>query len=255
LLFFPALLIVRAPRRLWLLVGPGMVFMMLCLTQRQSTRFVLSSIGPMAVGVAWLAHYWLARRALPARLLIGMLVLVAAFEASLAVARARHGLTVVVGRESAERYLLRREPTYRVARWVGDHLPADARLIGQDHRAFYFPRPYTMELAHRRRTGLGTRGEPAATIVEELRKDGFTHLLICPPTPLSAVEFDPTLLTLLDDWLEARAPLYRADVTDPDGVSRRYAIYALEGAQASGRQMQARDSKPARELKHEGARR
>jgi hypothetical protein len=154
-------------------------------------------------------------------------VLMLGFEAALALARARHGLGVVLGRETAAAYLSRREPSYRVGRWVGAHLPTSARLVGQDHRGFYFPRPYTMELAHRRRTGLGTRGETPAAIVALLRGAGFTHLLLCPPVPETAVEFDPTLGRKLAPWLATHRPLYREEIVDPDGVLRRYAIHDL----------------------------
>ncbi len=84
-----------------------------------------------------------------------------------------------------------------------------------------------MELAHRRRTGLGSHGESAERIVACLRRRGFTHLLMCPPVPETAVEFDPTLSRRLARWLEARRPLYRREITDGDGVVRRYAIYDL----------------------------
>jgi hypothetical protein len=100
-------------------------------------------------------------------------------------------------------------------------------MIGQDHRGFYIPRAYTMELAHRRRTGLGRRGESATTIVDELRRAGFTHLLLCPPVPELIVEFDPTLGRLLAPWLAEHRPVYRQQLTDGDGVVRRYAIYPL----------------------------
>ena len=85
-----------------------------------------------------------------------------------------------------------------------------------------------MELAHRRRTGLGARGESARTIVATLRGEGFSHLLLCPPEPEDAVEFDPTLGRLLGPWLSGRSPLYRERIVDPDGVARRYAIYRLD---------------------------
>jgi hypothetical protein len=228
LLFLPALLLERAPRRVIGLVALGYLFLMLCLTQRQSMRFVLIAVGPMAVGVAWLASVWRDRGSVPARVLIGMLTLALAFESGLAVARARHGLKVVLGREGAEDYLARREPTFPVGRWVAEHLPPEARIVGQDHRGYYFPRPYTMELAHRRRTGLGRRGEPAGSIIDQLRRAGFTHVLLCPPVPETAVEFDPTLGRLLAPWLASRAPLYRAELSDADGVVRRYAIYDLD---------------------------
>ena len=130
--------------------------------------------------------------------------------------------------ESAASFLQRREPTYEVGRWIDAHLPAAAHLIGQDHRGFYLPRPYAMELAHRRRTGLGTHGESAEQIIHQLRSEGFTYLLLCPPEPIDAVEFDPTLGRLLRDWLDPREPLYRERLTDGDGVVRRFEIYDLQ---------------------------
>jgi hypothetical protein len=227
LLFLPALLWERPPRKLLGLVGLGYAFLALCLTQRQSMRFVLTAVGPMSVGVAWLAARWQERATWPARALVGVLIVAVTFEATIAAARARHGLDVVVGVESPASYLERSEPTYRVGAWVHAHLPSSARLIGQDHRGYYIPRPYTMELAHRRRTGLGRNGESAEDVVRTLHREGFTHLLMDPPVPESAVEFDPTLGRLLAPWLAAREPVYREDLTDGDGVTRRFAIYAL----------------------------
>lgn len=232
LLFLPALLIERAPRRLLAIVAIGYAFLMLCFTQRQSMRFLLVSVGPMAVGVAWLARAWLGRRSVPARALVGLLVAALALEAGLALARSRRGLPVVLGLETVGRYLDRHEPTHRVGRWIDANLPADARLIGQDHRGFYLPRPYTMELAHRRRTGLAAGGEDAEAIVDVLSRRGFTHLMLCPPDPEDAVEFDPTLGNRLRPWTDRRRPLYRESLADADGVVRRFSIYELAPAES-----------------------
>lgn len=228
LLVLPALPWERAPRRVWAVVAIGYAFLTLCLTQRQSMRFVLIAAGPMAVGVAWVASTWWDRRGFAARTLLVLLVGCLGFEAAIAAGRARHGIKVVLGRESADAFLSRREPTYRVGRWIDDNLPRSARIVGQDHRGFYIPRGYTMELAHRRRTGLGARGESAEAVVGSLRNEGFSHVLLCPPDPEDAVEFDPTLGRLLSSWLAARTPLYRERIVDPDGVARRYAIYRLD---------------------------
>ena len=92
-----------------------------------------------------------------------------------------------------------------------------------------------MELAHRRRTGLGRHGETPAEIVARLRCAGFTHVMLCPPVPESAVEFDPTLGRLLDPWIADRNPLYLQDLTDGDGVLRRYSIYALDDDRLASR--------------------
>ncbi|WZP00097.1 glycosyltransferase family 39 protein [Isosphaeraceae bacterium EP7] len=227
LMFLPALLLEKAPRRLLGVLAIGYVFLTLCVTQRQSMRFVLIAVGPLSVGVAWLASRWSDRRTIPARLLVGVLVSLLAAEAGLAASRARHGLDVALGRESHAEFLTRREPTYRVGEWINENLPVDAKLIGQEHRGFYIPRPYTMELAHRRRTALAAPGDRPEEVVRSLTGRGFTHLLLCPPQPETAVEFDPTLSRALAPWLANRSPLYRESITDPDGVTRLYSIYAL----------------------------
>ncbi len=143
-------------------------------------------------------------------------------EASLAVARARHAVAVLLGHETAADFLTRREPTFAVGQWAATNLPTTARVIGQDHRGFYIPRDYTMELAHRRRTGLGGHGETSREIVAKLCDSGFTHIMFCPPVPETAVEFDPTLGRLLDPWVAERTPVFRQDLSDGDGVLRQY---------------------------------
>jgi hypothetical protein len=227
LLFLPALFLERAPRRVLGLVCLGYVFLILCMSQRQSMRFLLIGLGPMSVGVAYLASRWYDRETIPARALTAALALVLCLEAGLATARAGRAAGVVLGKETCHEFLGRCEPTYRVGKWVSEHLPAAARLIGQDHRGFYIPRAYTMELAHRRRTGLGKNGESPGEIVETLKHEGYTHVMLCPPVPERAVEFDPTLGRLLSSWLMGREPVYREDLADGDGVVRRYSIYEL----------------------------
>jgi hypothetical protein len=227
LLFLPALLLERAPRRVLGLVLLGYVFLMLCMTQRQSMRFLLIAVGPLSIGVAWLASTWRDRPTIPARALTIALVSVLGLETCVAMARAGRAAGSVLGTESSMQFLARCEPTFRVGRWIGEHLPKDAHVIGQDHRGFYIPREYTMELAHRRRTDLGENGETEAEVVEALRREGFTHLMLCPPAGESDVEFDPTLGELLAPWLASQRPLYKEELSDGDGLVRDYAIYEL----------------------------
>jgi hypothetical protein len=190
-------------------------------------RFLLLAIGPMSVAVAYGASLWCERKSLPTRLLALMLMLVLVFEAGISVARGRRAWPHALGQESTHAHLARTEPTYRVGQWAAEALPPEARLIGQDHKGFYIPRDYTMERAHRRRTGLGKNGESPDQVLTSLRNAGFTHLLLCPPVPETAVEFDPTLGRLLNPWLQTHTPIFREDLRDGDGVLRRYAIYDL----------------------------
>jgi Dolichyl-phosphate-mannose-protein mannosyltransferase len=235
LLFLPAILFERAPRQLLWLVALGYAYLIVCMTQRQNMRFLLIALGPMSVGVAYVAIAWHDRRSSPARMLLWVFLLALALQAGLAAVRSRQAFLVLIREESSEAFLTRREPTFTVGRWVDRNLPAEARLIGQDHRGFYIPRDYTMELAHRRRTGLGRHGESAPQVVTTLMESGFTHVMFCPPEPESAVEFDPALGRLLATWLAGRTPLFRRDLTDGDGVLRHYAIYELAEAGSPAR--------------------
>ena len=233
LLFLPALLFEGAPRRVLGLAAVAYAFLVVCMTQRQSMRFLLFAVGPMSVGIAYLATRWLERGTRPARALVMALMLVLGLETGLSLTRGACAAGVVLGRETFAEFLGRCEPTYRVGRWVARNLPATARLIGQDHRGFYIPRGYTMELAHRRRTGLGQNNESSREIVEILKREGYTHLMMCPPVEKESVEFDPTLGQLLSPWLAAQTPLFHEDLADPDGVVRSYSIYGL-GDEAVG---------------------
>ena len=233
LLFLPALLFEGAPRRVLGLAAMAYAFLVMCMTQRQSMRFLLFAVGPMSVGIAYLAARWLERGTRPARALVMALMLVLGLETGLSLTRGARAAGVVLGRETFAEFLGRCEPTYRVGRWVARNLPATARLIGQDHRGFYIPRGYTMELAHRRRTGLGQNNESSREIVEVLKREGYTHLMMCPPVEKESVEFDPTLGQLLSPWLAAQTPLFHEDLADPDGVVRSYSIYGL-GDEAVG---------------------
>ena len=238
LLFLPALLFEGAPRRVLGLAAVAYAFLVVCMTQRQSMRFLLFAVGPMSVGIAYLATRWLERGTRPARALVMALMLVLGLETGLSLTRGAGAAGVVLGKETFAEFLGRCEPTYRVGRWVARNLPATARLIGQDHRGFYIPRGYTMELAHRRRTGLGQNNESSREIVEVLKREGYTHLMMCPPVEKESVEFDPTLGQLLSPWLAAQTPLFHEDLADPDGVVRSYSIYGLGdeavGAHAKG---------------------
>ena len=220
LLFLPAALLERPPRRVLGLAALGYLFLMLCLTQRQSMRFVLIALGPMSVAVAYgwrvLVRAEDARRP---RLLVAILLAALGLEAGLAAgpgaARAGGRARARVGRRSSS---ARREPTYR-GRAMGGRTPAGGGPADRPGPSrLLHPAPYTMELAHRRRTGLGRHGESPREIVARLRESGFTHVMLCPPVPETAVEFDPTLGRLLAPWLAGRV----ADLSrGPDRRRRR----------------------------------
>jgi hypothetical protein len=227
LMLLPAVFVMRAPRRVVAMVLLGLAFYWLCMTQRQSMRFMLPAVGAWSVGVGWVMWKLVKSRQLLARVCVGIVVGFLLFQTAIAVAHVRRVLPLLTGHESREAFLARCEPSYSFGRWAGERLPASSRIIGQDHRGFYIPRPYTMELAHRRRTRLGLCGESAAQVIATLRARGYTHLLLCPPVPEDSVEFDPTLGRLLAPWIAAHVPLFDKSLADDDGIVRRYMLYEL----------------------------
>jgi hypothetical protein len=237
LMLLPVVVLMRAPKRVVAVVIFGMLFFFCCMTQRQSMRFLLPAIAPWSVGAAWGLDRLLRAPDRAARSAAALVLMLLGFESCIAIVRTRHALPVLLGRETAADYLSRTEPTFVVGQWMEHNLPRNSRIVGQDHRGFYLTRAYTMELAHRRRTGLGASNEPADEVVATLSQRGFTHVLLCPPVPENAVEFDPTLSRILIGWTSKRAPLFERDLIDGDGVTRHYALYELSAkTELSGRE-------------------
>ena len=56
-------------------------------------------------------------------------------------------------------------------------------------------------------------------VVETLKKEGYTHVMLCPPDAGEAVEFDPTLGRLLAPWLAGREPIYARTSPTPTAWS------------------------------------
>ena len=228
LLFLPALLLERPPRRVLAIVALGYAFLTICLTQRQSMRFVLIAVGPLAVGVAWLAQQWWERPELPGRILVATLLAGArlrvgpgpgagaARAARRARARGRRPLSRAP-RADLPRRALDGRPSARIG---AGRRPGPSRLLPARG-----PTRWSWPTAEGR--GWAAAVNRPAAVVDHFERAGFTHLLLCPPVPETAVEFDPTLGRLLAPWLAEREPLFHEEIADADGVIRRYAIYEL----------------------------
>ena len=228
LLFLPAVFLYRAPRRVLILVGLAYAFLVICMTQRQSMRFLLIALGPMSIGVAYVASIWCNRRTVPARLLIACL------------GRGHGSGGEPGGRPVAAR--ARRLARPRVGRRVPRPARADIhrRAVGRSSPARGRPvdRSGSPGILHSARLHDGAspsaadgpgcvRVNHANEIVARLCESGFTHVMFCPPVPETAVEFDPTLGRLLAPWTARQTALFREDLTDGDGVLRQYSIYEL----------------------------
>ena len=148
-------------------------------------RFVLIALGPMSVGVAYLAST-LVRPADDARagLLIAVLVAGPRIRGR---PRGRRGPARAGGRARprvVREFLTRREPTYRVGRWVGEPPagggPADRPGPSRASTSRATTRWSWPIAAGPAWAGTGSRPARSSTT---LKQDGFTHVMLCPPVP------------------------------------------------------------------------
>jgi|GEM_PF-1171850 len=225
------------PSKRWLsYVILGWMLMALCLTQRQSPRFFVATFALWAAAaagvIAELPRFASSLRTanrLPGSFAIGCLCLLSALVSSFDLARVQVGAMVAAGLVSPHQWLESHEPTAKLRDWTSANLSPDARLVGQDHRAFYWPRRFTMEKAHRRRTGLLASTNTPEETIDRLRTAGFTHLVMAEPDPIDAVEFDIDLSERLSPWMARELPLIDMTLPEIDGYVRRYRIYDISG--------------------------
>lgn len=135
---------------------------------------------------------------------------------------------MLAGLISPTQWLIKNEPTVQIGHWVDANLPKETKLIGQDHRAFYWPRPFTMEKAHRRRLALLEAKPISNEVIQHFMDSGFTHLVLAEPKPIEAVEFDPALSLHLESWIASHQPILDTTVQEHDGFDRRYRIFVLD---------------------------
>ncbi len=198
---------------------------------RQNERFLYPIVPLLSVATVWV---WSELGLLPWRprsvavaAFAGMLALVAAAP----VARCSAHLRVALGLQSRAAYLAEREPTFRAAEIANELLPADARILSQDFRGFYFHQQVVRENVYRRYSRYDRGIEQPADLSRSLRQAGFTHVLLAESLAQSGVQYDSTLARLAERQAAAdtEALLTLADYRfrDSDGSERRYRLMML----------------------------
>jgi hypothetical protein len=224
----PAAFVVRR-RGLGALVAVAAVYGLLWYGLRQNVRFLFPLVPLLAIAavcaLAELARWPRVPRLLAAAA-CGFLVLLMAAPPLL---RMHRYVPVALGLESRDEFLRVSEPTYRAAEFVNEHLPADAHLLSQEHRAFYFQREITRENIFRRTTAYHKVGGPNETLAS-LRAAGFTHLLLA-ENEGPGVQYNPVLTQLADSAVRGQGRsmrvLFAHSHCDADGTLRRYRLLEL----------------------------
>jgi len=237
LAFVPCLAIAARRRELRALIVVTALYGTACVLLRQNVRFLFPLVPILAVIVAAVLREIMVWEPTPRRMAFAALGGLVLFITVIPVARVRSTAAVAIGLESREAFLTRREPTFAAADWINRNLPADAFVLSQEQRAFYFAPSWTRENVYRRHTGYNrpTFGS-TAPLEADLKAAGFTHLFLAekPVDGLASnvpVGYDATLSTLADTAMAARPEsgpqLVREWRSEVDGETRRYRLLLL----------------------------
>ncbi len=198
---------------------------------RQNERFLYPIVPLLSVAAVWVWREldclpWLPRR-IAVTAFAGMLVLVAAVP----VLRCWGQWKVSLGLEPRASYLAEHEPTYRATEAANQLLPADARILSQDYRGFYFHQHVVRENVYRRFTQYDRQIQRPGDLNRTLRQAGFTLLLLAEALDGAGIQYDSTLarLTAAQAAADPASLVTLADYRfrDSDGSARRYRLILL----------------------------
>ncbi len=229
----PGVLLLGRQRQFWLLLGIASLYLALWFGLRQNVRFLLPIVPLLAVLVAavWReCHRW---GGLPARAVSAVCLAALALNTAQAVGRAKGSLAVVFGGETREDYLRQHDPSFAAAQFAATSLPANAVILSQDYRLFYFPCRVTRENVYRRETNYPEQFA-GSSLDGCLRTAGFTHLLLMDAQD-SGVRHSTKLGKLLADAeqdaaTDAFRTLLEYDHVQASGERRHYRLVELPAA-------------------------
>ncbi len=178
----PGLCFTRKLRGLGVLLAISGIYALLWYGLRQNVRFLYPIAPLLMVPVVWVWAEFARLPRLPRFAATSALLLLASSGAAISVVRARGHWAVACGWQSREDYLARSEPSYEPAQAVNALLPPEARIFSQEQRAFYFERTLVRERRYRERTAYHLAAGETGWL-DQIREDGFTHLLLASTVP------------------------------------------------------------------------
>ena len=215
---------------------------------RQNVRFLFPMVPLLAVAVVWVWIELRRFRPAPRRIVAVAFAVVLAAMAVVPLRRSCGQLAVAVALEDRDAYLLRHEPTWPAAAVANAVLPADAHILSQDYRAFYFDRRFTRENIYRRQTRYDEDIAGPGELTRRLRDAGFTHLLLAENLTREGITYDPVLSRLADAQLDSNPagelqPLTDYRYHDRDGAVRHYRLVMLGKVVGRGQRAEDRGQK------------
>lgn len=178
LAFLPAVIFGwrKIPHR-WALTGFSFFYLAGWFLLGQDLRFYFPAVPVLSVLIGFgLANVWEGKTVgKTVRFLAAAVLLI---HALLAVYHFRRIYPVAFGAETRDHYLEGMERSYRIAQFVNENLPHDAKILAADEaHLFYFDRPISRECSYANESGYYLKAHSADEAFRLLREDGFTHVL------------------------------------------------------------------------------
>ena len=192
------LLIARRLRGLGLLLGIAAGYTVLWYALRQNHRFLYPIVPLMAVAVVWVWCELARFRPAPRWAAQGLLLAFCASSTAISLAHTRGEWAVCCGWETRASYLSHHEPTYAISLDAHRLLPANALVLSQEQRAFYFQRPMVRESVFRRKTNYHQDHNSPVEFARYLRAEGFTHVLVVEAQAWGGIRYQPVLSKIVN---------------------------------------------------------
>ena len=201
----------------------------------QVTRFLYPAL-PFLALLMMGSFYLFLRRRPQNRFYPLLLTAVFLLQGSILLYHSRHGGAALIGRETKEEFLMKRERSFPLAKFVNENLPLGAKILNSEEvRTFYFDRLMIRESLYRFRTEYdeALNWKQAFQI---LKKDGFTHILIAgnwQRSSLRAPEGRSNDVGIYqwvgpDSKVKNLKQIYRSTFQERDGRAYDYALYELK---------------------------
>lgn len=134
---------------------------------------------------------------------------------------------VLIGRWTAQEYLINVERSATAAHWINSNLPQNAKILNAEEiRGYHIMRPAVRDVWYRRRTNYHNQDSPG-DLYTRLKKNGFTHILRLYYTDNTT----PERFGLLDEMIANEPGVKLLHVLDSKNireVKHRYKIYEIK---------------------------
>lgn len=194
----------------------AIIFAVIWFLTSQAARYIFPILPVLAI-LASLSIYGIFRLSRAKNFAIAALFIALTFNSALAFYHTRDGLKVVLGLESEESYLMRKERSYAISKYINENTEPSAKIFTTEPRVYYCDRNIIYTDGYIACNKLSDVSFNELTKI--LKKDNFTHILLAVERPFStsAKDISPHMGRII----------YQTDFIENTPEDRRYILLKL----------------------------